>query len=48
MSVLQHATSGQNTDRAAVEIEEKLRKGAYDIPPKDLEWSTDLLGKGIK
>jgi hypothetical protein len=47
MEVIQHATTGGTTNKATVEIEEKLRRNCYDIPSKDLDWTTsDILGKG--
>ena len=41
---------GGSQNKESVAIEEKLRRNCYDIPAKDLDWSTassNVLGKGL-
>eukprot|EP01119_Soliformovum_irregulare_P025245 TRINITY_DN92_c0_g2_i1.p1 TRINITY_DN92_c0_g2~~TRINITY_DN92_c0_g2_i1.p1 ORF type:complete len:736 (+),score=176.03 TRINITY_DN92_c0_g2_i1:89-2296(+) len=47
MEVLKNSTQGEKITKQSVEIEEKLRRNAYEIGPFDLEWSPgNILGKG--
>lgn len=49
MEALRFASEGGTQNKTSLEIEEKLRRNCYDIPPNDLEWeaaTNGVLGKG--
>ncbi len=48
IEAIECVVQGVKQDKKLIQIEEKLRGNAYKIPPEELEWTDQNLGKGAQ